>query len=257
MEEDQSLKPQELSRRERRKLFKGEQKEKQSQPLKSKGKWVIILAALALLGWGAYSLYKNSTKSLPGQVVAEMGRNHVTDIFGVEYNSNPPTSGPHFAVWAKPGVYDRFISSGYFIHSMEHGYVIIWYDCSKLPTGFIKVAYAHDEPGEESTDSGQLLMHMKVQPTEDMSWFTPENPPGVEVELPDSFKSDSCKSLVSELSGLTKVARRVIVVPKLNLDSLVAVTAWGRIDKMDSVDKTRIEEFIKAFHNRGPEQTQE
>lgn len=260
MEEDQNLKPEDPSRRERRKLLRQQQKQDQTHTQTSKGigKWVVILVTLALLGWGAFSLYKNSTKSLPGQIIAEMGRNHVTDIFGVEYNSNPPTSGPHFAVWAKPGVYDRFISDGYLIHSMEHGYVIIWYDCSEITSaGLIPTASAHDEPSEESTDSGQLLMHMKIQPTEEMSWFTPENPPETEVELPDSFKSDSCKNLVSELSGLTKVAQRVIVAPKLNMDSIVAVTAWGRIDKMDSVDKGRIEKFIKAFHNRGPEQTQE
>lgn len=260
MEGEQELNPEELPRRERRKLIKEQQKNTRAgtQGPKGMGKWVVILAALALLGWGAYSLYKGSTRKLPGEMVADMGRNHVTDIYGVEYNSNPPTSGPHFPVWAKPGVYDRFISSGYLIHSMEHGYVVIWYDCSKISSsGLIPTVSAHDEPGEESTDSGELLMHMKVQPTQEMSWFTPENPPEVEVELPDSFKSDSCKALVSELSGFTKVAQRVIVVPKLNLDTTIALTAWGRIDKMDSLDRARIEEFIKAFHNRGPEQTQE
>ena len=260
MEGEQDLNPEELSRRERRKLLKEQQKDAQvgTQASKGMGKWVVILAALALLGWGAYSLYKGSTKPLPGQMVADMGRNHITDIYAVEYNSNPPTSGPHFPVWAKPGVYDRFISDGYLLHSMEHGYVVIWYDCSKITAlGLIPTVSAHDEPGEESTDSGQLLMHMKVQPTQEMSWFSPEDPPEVEVELPDSFRSDSCKSLVSELSSFTKVAQRVIVVPKLNLNTTIALTAWGRIDKLDSLDNARIEEFIKAFHNRGPEQTQE
>ncbi len=261
MEESQDQSLENLPRRERRKLLREEQKQQEdkSTSTKSMGKWIVILAGIALLGWGGYSFLKNPEKPLPGQQVPEMGRNHVTDIFGVEYNSNPPTSGPHFAVWAKPGVYDRLISNGYLIHSMEHGYVIIWYDCTKLPTSYnlIPTVYAHDEPAEQSTDSGQLLMHMKVQPSENMSWFTPENPPEIEMELPDSFKSDSCKSLVSKLSELTKVAQRVIVVPRLNLDSLIAVTSWGRIDKMDSVDQERITAFIKAFHNRGPEQTQE
>jgi len=260
MEEDQTQEPEGLTRREKRKLLKQQQKQGETLTNTSKGlgKGIVILLILALLGWGGYSIYKNSAKPLPGQAVAEMGRNHVTDIFGVEYNSNPPTSGPHFPVWAKPGAYDRFISDGYLIHSMEHGYVIIWYDCSKLSTlGLVRTVLAHDEPVEESADSGQLLMHMKVQPTDEMSWFTPGNPPEEEVELLDSFKSDSCKSFVSELSGFTKLAQRVIIAPKLNMDSAISLTAWGRIDKMDSVDKGRIEEFIKAFHNRGPEQTQE
>lgn len=223
-------------------------------------KWIWPVVILVVLGIG-YWVVREFTKPLPGQEVKDDGRTHVTDIYGVKYSSNPPSSGPHFAIWAKPGVYDRLISDGYFIHSMEHGYVVIWYDCSKLSISHypfaIKEVYAHDEPAKESSESGQLLMHMKVKPTGNMSWFTPENPPEVEVELPESFKSDSCKNLANELSKFTKVAKRMIVTPKLNLDSAIALTAWGRIDKLDNIDKERIEAFIKAYHNRGPEQTTE
>ena len=216
---------------------------------------VLILGVIGGIVWW---LYRGATKPLPGQAVDDIGAQHVTDIFGVTYNSKPPTSGTHFPVWAKPGVYDRFISDGYLIHSMEHGYVIIWYDCSKLSTAsLVSIAYAHDEPAEESTDSGQLLMHMKVQPSANMSWITAENPPEVEVELPEAFRSDSCKNLISQLSEFTKVAKRVIVVPRQNLDTLIALTAWGRIDKLEFVDNQRITAFIKAFHNNGPEKTVE
>lgn len=225
--------------------------------------WIIAgLIFFALFYW----LYKVATKPLPGEAVTPMGRDHVTDIAGVTYNSNPPTSGSHFPVWAKPGVYDRLISDGYFIHSMEHGYIIISYDCTKLISNskfiprsglFISNVYAHDEPAQDSTDSGELLKHMKVSPQTDMSWFTPENQPEVEVELPESFKSDACKNLVGQLSEFTKVAKRVIVTPRINMDTAIALTAWGRIDKMNSVDKDRIEKFIKAFHDHGPEKTME
>ena len=217
--------------------------------------WIIAgLIVLALLFW----LYKALSKPIPGEVVTPLGRDHVTDIAGIKYNSNPPTSGSHFPVWAKPGVYDRLISDGYFLHSMEHGYIVIWYDCSRLSSvSLVKVAYAHDEPTQESTDSGQFLMHMKVKPTSEMSWITPENQPEEEVKLPESFTSDACKNLVGELSTFTKVAQRVIVTPRMNLDTAIALTAWGRIDKLNSVEKERIEAFIKAFHNQGPEKTTE
>src|SRR3972149_1562715 len=197
--------------------------------------WVIIILVLATL---FYWLYKVVSKPLPGEAVAAMGREHLTDIAGIIYNSNPPTSGSHFPVWAKPGVYDRLISDGYFIHSLEHGYVIISYDCEKLSVSHlpfaVKKAYAHDEPATESTDSGELLKHMKIAPTGDVSWFTPENPPAVEVELPESFQSDSCKNLVGQLSEFTKVAKRIIVTPRTNMDSAIALTAWGRIDRLNS-----------------------
>lgn len=218
----------------------------------------IYLALFLAIALFLYWIYKIATKPLPGEAVPAMGRDHVTDIYGVVYNSNPPTSGPHFPVWAKAGVYDRLISDGYLIHSMEHGYVIIWYDCSKALSGsLLKTAYAHDEPSKDSTDSGALLMHMKVTPSGTMSWFTPENPPEKEIELPDSFRVDSCKSLVGELAEFTSLAQRVIVVPRLNMDTPIALTAWERIEKLNSLDSERIKAFIKAFHNKGPEQTVE
>ena len=217
--------------------------------------WALV--AVLILGIG-YWLVRVITKPLPGEAVADAGREHVTDIAGITYTSNPPTSGPHFPVWAKPGVYDRLISDGYFIHSMEHGYVIIWYDCTKPVSGsgyLISSVYAHDEPAEESTDSGQLLRHMKILPQGDMSWFTPETQPETEVSLSPEFDSESCKSLSGELSEFAKSAERVIVAPRVGMDTPIALTAWNRILKLNSVDQKEIESFIKAFHNRGPEAT--
>ena len=220
-------------------------------------KWIWLVVILAVLGITYWAIME-FTKPLPGQEVKDDGRNHVTDIYGVEYSSNPPSSGPHFAVWAKPGVYDRLISDGYLIHSMEHGYIVIWYDCSNLSSGgLIKAAFAHDEPTEESTESGQLLMHMKLIPEGNMSWFTPENAPEVEIELPEPFKSDACRALVTDLTEFIKAAQRIIVAPRINMETPVALTAWRRILKLEKVDKESIEKFIEAYHNRGPEQTVE
>lgn len=217
---------------------------------------VVVLGFTALFFW----IFKVLTKPLPGDSVADLGRDHVTDIAGITYSSNPPTSGPHFPVWAKSGVYDRLISDGYFIHSLEHGYVILWYDCTKPVSSLpfkVKEVYAHDEPVEESTDSGELLKHMKVQPTATASWISPETQPGIEVALPGAFSSESCKDLVGKLSVFTDTAQRVIVTPRVGMDTVVAVTAWGRILKLDRLDQRAITEFIKVFHNKGPERTME
>lgn len=221
--------------------------------------WLIGFLILAGIG---YWTYKAVMKPLPGEAPADLGRDHVTDIFGIKYSSNPPTSGPHFPIWAKAGVYDRLISDGYLIHSMEHGYIIIWYDCGKQLTSnnlqfTIPDAYAHDEPAKDSTDSGQLLMHMGFAPKAGESWFTPENPPEVEVDLPSSFNTDSCKSFAAKLSEFTKVAQRVIVAPRVGMDTPIALTVWGRILKLDNIDQKAITNFIKTFHNKGPEQTME
>lgn len=227
------------------------------------------LIALLILGGIGYWIYSGITKPLPGEAVADIGAEHTTDIAEVVYNSNPPTSGQHFSLWAKSGIYDRFISDGYLLHSMEHGYIIISYDCTKSITNFqfpsakrqaslISNVLAHsDEAADDATESGKPLMHMTAKVEAGTSWITTQNQPEIEVELPESFKTDSCKSLVNQLSEFTKVAQRVIVVPRQGMDTPIALTAWGRILKLQNVDKEAIENFINTFHNRGPEQTME
>lgn len=58
------------------------------------------------------------------------------------YNSNPPTSGPHYASSMPAGFYDetspetdRPYPEGYLVHRLEHGYVIFWYNCTALTSG--------------------------------------------------------------------------------------------------------------------------
>jgi hypothetical protein len=60
-----------------------------------------------------------------------------------QYSTNPPTSGPHYANPLPEGFYDEDSAEarnlpnpqGFIVHSMEHGYVIFWYNCSVLPEG--------------------------------------------------------------------------------------------------------------------------
>ena len=51
------------------------------------------------------------------------------------YNSDPPTSGRHYAEEADAGFYDTNIytyPAGYLVHNLEHGYIIYWYNCDLL-----------------------------------------------------------------------------------------------------------------------------
>ncbi len=223
-----------------------------------KNKVVILLSILSILALGFW-MYKELTKPLPGQLIEDLGREHVEDIAGINYNSNPPTSGTHFPMWAKGGVYDRLISDGYLLHSLEHGYVIISYNCTKplITQSLIPTVLAHDEPTKESSDSGELLKHMKLTVTGNMAAFTPENQPEVEIELPEEFKNEICSGLVEKLKEFPKKWERVIVVPRVDMDKPLAVTAWTRVDTLENFDKKRIEKFISTFHNKGPEKTVE
>jgi hypothetical protein len=55
---------------------------------------------------------------------------HVSDGVPVQYSSNPPSSGPHYNVWAAFQEYDKPIDRRYLVHSMEHGAVVVFYKCA-------------------------------------------------------------------------------------------------------------------------------
>lgn len=45
----------------------------------------------------------------------------------VKWNSNPPTSGPHYGQWALWGAYDRQVPLTMSTHNLEHGGIVIHY----------------------------------------------------------------------------------------------------------------------------------
>jgi hypothetical protein len=55
------------------------------------------------------------------------------------YNTDPPSSGPHYDAEFEAGFYDETspetqtpYPEGYIGHNLEHGYVIYWYNCALL-----------------------------------------------------------------------------------------------------------------------------
>jgi hypothetical protein len=58
-----------------------------------------------------------------------------TDTEPGQYNSDPPTSGLHYAEEASAGFFEDNIytfPAGYLVHNLEHGYVVFWYNCDLL-----------------------------------------------------------------------------------------------------------------------------
>jgi len=68
-----------------------------------------------------------------GRDVPIAGADHIEEgQEATDWNSDPPTSGQHYGIWAQAGFYDEAIPDGYLVHNMEHGYVIIYYNCDGL-----------------------------------------------------------------------------------------------------------------------------
>jgi len=57
------------------------------------------------------------------------GAKHETPCAPLSFDQNPPTSGTHYSVWASFKVYDAPISRGFYVHSLEHGAVVLAYNC--------------------------------------------------------------------------------------------------------------------------------
>jgi Protein of unknown function (DUF3105) len=54
---------------------------------------------------------------------------HVDIGSPLTFHSNPPSSGPHYPVWAAFREYQTPVPRGYTLHSLEHGAIVIGYRC--------------------------------------------------------------------------------------------------------------------------------
>lgn len=188
-----------------------------------RNKWIIIAvitaAFIAFLIW----LFIESSKPLPGQKISDLGRDHVPVGEKVEYNSNPPTSGNHYADWIRAGVYSEPKDDRNLVHSLEHGYVILNFKC-QISNGKSNFSNFKTEEATESAEEKQ-----------------------------------ECEGRKKQLEGVynKKGKRKLIVVPRENLETNFAISAWTYLDKFDQLDTARIEKFIDAHRDQGPERTME
>lgn len=74
------------------------------------------------------------------------------------------------------------------------------------------------------------------------------------------YDCKDCKDLIKKLEKLVRSYlkkakaegeksryRHLIVAPYRDMDTRIALTAWGRIDKLDAYDEARIKRFIEAY----------
>jgi len=103
---------------------------------------ILGVVVLAIVAVGAFFIIRNLTKddtrikdgfateTDAGQLIPDMGsRDHVTG--NVNYNSDPPTSGNH---WVNPfpwGVMTDPAEDERQVHNLEHGGIVIQYNCDK------------------------------------------------------------------------------------------------------------------------------
>ena len=197
-----------LPRHDRRKRIKllRRQNESKAQVFKKIRNFGLLIVATVALVIGGWQLTKKSpekieferkveTVSLEGKVqeFPIEGRAHVSLGTPVTYNTNPPTSGDHFAEAESWGVNEKEVEDKAAIHGLEHGGIWITYkDIDEESTKIL------EEIGRENSGS-------------------------------------------------------VIVSPRSGNEAKISVTSWGRMMKLDAVDKALIQKYIATYKNQGPE----
>ena len=135
-----------------------------------------------------------------GQAIDEMARTHVPLGTKITYEHNPPTSGCHYPPPDAPvtaGAYDKAIPPEYWVHNLEHGYVVVLYNC---PSG------CHDDfdklqswYGGLPADPGGVVKYAKVLilPYSDMkpkfamvSWGWYDSMDGLDIDEVQRFYDD-------------------------------------------------------------------
>ncbi len=117
------------SKSKRQQIQERNRKQKLTTNLIWGGVGVLILIVIGFI-------FSQAAKPAQGEAIPIMATSHITtDSDPGTYNSDPPTSGLHYAEEANAEFFDTNIykfPAGYLVHNLEHGYVIFWYNCGLL-----------------------------------------------------------------------------------------------------------------------------
>ena len=94
----------------------------------------VIGGGVALLAIVALVIYVNIRNTAPvgdEEVWPTQGNTHIPQgsASPIEYNTTPPTSGPHYPGVAPWNIYDEPVRYEQVVHNMEDGGVIVYYQC--------------------------------------------------------------------------------------------------------------------------------
>lgn len=64
-----------------------------------------------------------------GESHCSEGQAHVEDGSEIDWQSNPPHSGPHYPSWELWGEHDSTVPRGNWVHNLEHGGIVLAYSC--------------------------------------------------------------------------------------------------------------------------------
>lgn len=99
------------------------------------------------------------------------GAAHLPNCSPVSYASNPPSSGNHYGTWAAHGIYDAPLPRGFWVHNLEHGAVVISYNCPDGCADDVARAkqFLNELPVDPSCPEGRRVL-LVPDPLLDVRW---------------------------------------------------------------------------------------
>lgn len=129
-----------LEEKQRRRLA-DERRKAEAQRAQRRGNLITIaIAAIVVIVVVALVLQDRGAQNEPVGVAAQEagcgeietqegdGRDHVPDGDDVVYETDPPTSGPHYGTPADLAFYTQPLPPEQLVHNLEHGQIVFWYD---------------------------------------------------------------------------------------------------------------------------------
>jgi hypothetical protein len=77
----------------------------------------------------------------------------------IEYDHDPPANGPHYPVWVRRGEYDDPIPRSYWVHNLEHQWMVLLYrpDADRAAIDALRQAY-RTLPADPGCDAPRALL---------------------------------------------------------------------------------------------------
>ncbi len=141
------------------------------------------------------------------------------------WDSNPPSSGDHYPIWAAFQEYDAAVPRGYYVHDLEHGAIDFLYNCPLLDAGVpdASAGDAGDAGPVDPCDAIRIGMRAAV------------------ASLPDDSLCDP------------SIRVRFVITPDPLIDHPVAASSWGWTYVASCLDLPTLSAFAKAHYGQGTE----
>lgn len=130
-----------------------------------------------------------------------------------EWGSNPPSSGSHYPQWAAYQEYTTPVPRGFYVHNLEHGAVVLLYNCALV------------EGGEGGSACEALRQGLR----------------------------EASASLPDDPLCTASVRVRTIITPDPLIPTPIAATAWGFVYRAPCVDLASLKAFVAAHYGKGRE----